>query len=88
MLSVDEDLGGIRALKDGESHFTVNLERGELNTVPYDISPPQLLLVGHVEGRKNFGAETDCIYRFSNVGLDFWPDLDKLMRMLVIRIES
>lgn len=88
MLSVDEDLGRIRVLKEGDSHLTVNLERGELNTVLHDISSPKLLLVGHVEGRKNFGVEMDCIYRFSNVSLDFWPDLDKLMRMLVIRIKS
>ena len=86
--SVDEDLGRIRELEEGESHLAVNLEGGERNTGLHDVIPPELLLVGHIKGRKNFGVETDHIYIFSNISLAFWPDLDKLMRMLVIRIKN
>lgn len=45
-------------------------------------------LVGHIKERKNFGVEMDCICGFSNVSLTFWPDLAKLVRMLVVSIKS
>lgn len=84
-MSVDEDLGRIRVLKEGESHWAMNLEGEKPNTALQDVHRPELLMVG----RKNFGVEMDCIYCFSNnCWIAVWPDIDKLMRMLVIRIKS